>query len=678
MRDRSQYDHGPMGQSIARIVDASARVAGAGFLIGPTRVATCAHVVTAALGGDPEQRRAPTGLLSVDFPLAGELEPARISARVREWSPIRPNGTGDVAVLELVEPPPVPARVPPLRRAERPWGHEFRVLGFPDGMRDGVWACGEFRDKQGTRWIQLHGAPNGQAIVEGFSGSPVWDADVNAVVGMTVAADRGLLAATAYLIPIEDVLGIDPELLPNPYRGLKYFDERHAAFFYGREDDIVRLVDAVERRPLVAVLGDSGTGKSSLVRAGLLPRLRASGARIAEFRPAPNAAGRVSFAVALALLLYPELEPAEQLQQADALDALRRTGSLTIRSLAAELAERAGDTSPVLFLDQFEEFAANDRTAARELMRLLIALIEAESEFRPLRVIFTLRWQALGDLLTPETAGSTDAAIVSVAPMNRTQLRDAIVGPTAHAPGLYFEPGLVERILDDAGTEPGQLPLVESLLTELWEQRAGGYLTTEAYARLGGVTGAVTQAAERILAGFPGLADGERLRRLFTMLARPAGTSFARRAVALDELPPDIRVLVDRLARGRLLVLGQGVDGRPIVELAHQALIDHWPRLRTLLESDLEFLRWREYLDQQIVRWEASGRHRDLLPHGTVLADARRWLALRGADHSALQHEFVGRGRAARNRRRALAVVLIVLGIVATSLITVLLVQSSR
>jgi hypothetical protein len=674
MRNRSRMDQGPLGASIARIGN-DEQIAGAGFLVGPHRVVTCAHVVTAVLGGSPDDPRAPEGVLRVDFPLASATSPVRIHALVRKWLPIRPNGTGDIAVLELAGTPPPSIRVPPMRRPEQPWGHEFRVLGFPDGMKDGVWSTGEFRDLQGTRWLQLHGIANGQQIVEGFSGSPVWDAEVNAVVGMTVAADASHLVSTAYLIPIEDVLGVDPALLPNPYRGLESFDERHAEFFYGREEDIVRLADAVARRPMVAVLGDSGTGKSSLVRAGLVPRLRKEGALIAEQRPTPNVPGRTTFALAMAALLYPDLSAQEQLRQAETLDELRRTGGMTVRMLAAELAERAGPRSPVLFLDQFEEFAAEDQDAARELLRLLFALIGAESGFRQLHVVFTLRWQAMAEMLTTNAPDAIDAAIVSVAAMNRSQLRAAIVGPAAHAPGLYFESGLVERILDDAGTEPGQLPLVESLLTRLWQEREGGYLTTEAYARAGGVTGAVTRTAERAIAEYTGPAHEDLLRRLFTSLARTDRDGFSRRAVAHDQLPAAAHPLVDRLVRDRLLVLGQGVDGNPIVELAHQALIDHWPRLRAWLAADLEFLHWRDQLDQQILRWELSGRRRDLLFHGTLLADAQRRAADRGEDLSRAQREFVEAGRRARRQRRAIFTTLVTVGVLATSLTTFFLVR---
>src|SRR5882724_3051236 len=268
--------------AVVRVWARDDQVVGGGFLVGPDLVATCAHVVADAVGVDPYAADVPTASVRLDFPLA-RADSARIVATVERWSPIRDDGGGDVALLRLTSPAPLDARMPPVRRVEKLWDHGFWVQGFPDGQIDGVWSTGLIRGEQGTRWFQLQSTPGEQRIEGGFSGTPVWDAESGAVVGMTVAADRGD-TTTAYLIPIEQVLGLDPELLPCPYRGLRPFDEEHAATFYGRDAEIERLVQALRRRPVVAVAGPSGAGKSSLVRAGLLPRLRETGAGILDFR----------------------------------------------------------------------------------------------------------------------------------------------------------------------------------------------------------------------------------------------------------------------------------------------------------------------------------------------------------------------------------------------------------
>jgi hypothetical protein len=656
MTDETAADHGPLGRSVARIHAPSGRAVGAGFLVAPGLVATCAHVVTAALGGDPERDKVPAGAVRVEFPLTG-ADP--VTARVATWAPIRADGSGDVAVLRLAAP--VSGAVPPLRRVEQPWGHEFRVLGFPPRMTDGVWASGELRDRQGTGWVQLHGAAGGQPVGAGFSGAPVWDARARAVIGMTVAADADRSVSTAYVIPIERVLGGDPGLLPNPYRGLAPFEEDHAEFFHGRDEDIARLRDAIGRRPVVAVLGDSGVGKSSLVRAGLVPELLAAGARVARLRPTPGVPSRFALAIALSGLLRPDARGPELLGLAETL----------VNRFAGDpgpwLAGQLGAQAPLLFLDQFEELVAEDLSDARDLLGVVVRLATGT----PLRVVLTLRWAAVGDLLSEDTADVLDGAVVPVAPMGRAQLRAAITRPAERAPGLYFEPGLVDRILDDAGAEPGQLPLVESLLAQLWERQDGGYVTNAAYEWLGGVHGAVARGAERALAEFVGPGEPELLRQLFTMLVRPDEAGFSRRGVPVAQLSPGVARLAQRLSADRLVVIGAGADGAAVVELAHQALIDHWPRLRGWLDADLDFLRWRARLDQQLAHARTSRRPADVVLRGAELTEARRWLTDRGDEVAPDQRTFVRNSRRRRDRRVVASLAAAVVAIAATVAATV-------
>jgi len=132
-------------------------------------VATCAHVVADAVGADTYAAAVPNALVRVDFPLArGDSQsPVLIRARVEHWLPIRDDGSGDVALLRLAGPAPANARMPPLRRIEQPWDHDFWVLGFPEGVADGVWTTGLIRGEQGTRWCQLQSIP-GEQRIEGF------------------------------------------------------------------------------------------------------------------------------------------------------------------------------------------------------------------------------------------------------------------------------------------------------------------------------------------------------------------------------------------------------------------------------------------------------------------------------------------------------------------------------
>jgi WD40 repeat protein len=606
-------------------------VVGGGFLVGPGLVATCAHVVADALGADPYSPGAPDGPVRLDFPLTpdGADPPVLLDAVVQQWSPIADDGTGDMALLRLTGPPPPHARVPPLRRVDRLWDHGFRVFGFPTDRPDGVWSSGLIRGEQSTRWFQLQSTSGEQRIEGGFSGSPVWDVQSGAVVGMTVAADRGD-TTTAYIIPIDQVLGLDPALLPCPYRGLRPFEEEHAGTFFGREAEIDKLVDAVGRMAVVAVAGPSGAGKSSLVRAGLLPRLRAAGTPVVDVRAQPGA------------------------------------------DLAADLATELGALpapGSVVVIDQFEELAAVDPAGARRALEQVVRLTGTE----PVRAVLTVRWAALDQVVTPELMGALEKGTVLVAPMSRGRLREAILGPAERSPGLAFEPGLVDRILDDAGAEPGQLPLVESLLTDLWERREGGYLTLRAYMAAGGVAGAVAERAERAI-GALGPDAIENLRRLFTALARPDRDGrLVRQAVPLAQLPAEQRALLPALADGRLLVVGRaGAADAMVVEPAHQALIDHWPRLRTWLDADRAFLSWRDRVDGQRARWEAEDRADAALLRGAPLAEAAEWLPARARDVGPASQAYLDRSRARQRwevrRWRVVAAVLAVLGLAAAAL----------
>ncbi|HYH33127.1 MAG TPA: trypsin-like peptidase domain-containing protein [Pseudonocardia sp.] len=669
-----------------RVLSGDGTVIGAGFVIGPDLVATCAHVVADAAAADPYAPDPPHGTVLLDFPLVPGGGPGR--ARVHRWSPIAADGSGDIAVLRLDRPAPHGARMPPLRRVDALWGHGFRVLGFPDGLADGVWSTGRIRGEQGTRWFQLQGAPGDQAVVGGFSGSPVWDEETGAVVGMTVAADRSTATTTAYLIPIDQVLGLDPELLPCPYRGLEPFGEEHAAFFFGRDPELRRLREMVAGQPLVAVAGPSGVGKSSLVRAGLLPRERDSGTGIAEVRAAAAVAPAAALAAALAPLLQPPQAPA-------GLAARLASPERHVRTAAARAL--VPEPGVLVFVDQFEELAATEPDAARQLLLLLTELVGTDrADAAPMRAVLTVRWESLAELLTPDGAGpavpvdsvlDAGSALVTgavlVGPMDRGRLRAAVVGPAERAPGLSFEPGLVDRILDDAGSEPGQLPLVESLLTELWERRTGGSLTVAAYEAAGGVAGAVAKRAEELLAEFPDPGEQARLRRLLTLLAQPDRDGrFVRRPVPLAELAPDLRALVPRLVAGRLLVVQRVPDRGETLELAHQALIQHWPRLQRWLTDDRDFLAWRAQLDQQRERWEAADQDPGALLRGTALAAAGQWLPARAAEVSPADRDYLRRSRARQRRDvrrwRTVTAVLAVLVLAAGALAAVALERGNR
>lgn len=269
---------------LIRILNANGKPVGVGFLVAGRLAVTCAHVVSAAASqAEPPE-------VALDFPrLPGH---PRRTARLVQWDDIN-----DVAGLELLGDLPAGARSVRLVKADDLWGHNFRAFGFPAGYDNGVWASGRILDRDANGWLQVEDVKTtGYSVQPGFSGGPLWDEHEGSVVGMVVAADNRPGVRAAYGIPVSTLADIWPVLgeqaiPPCPYRGLFAFREMDAPLFFGREAFTERLLQAVERKPCVAVIGPSGCGKSSVVFAGLVPRLRAPAASLEHPSTIPISAG---------------------------------------------------------------------------------------------------------------------------------------------------------------------------------------------------------------------------------------------------------------------------------------------------------------------------------------------------------------------------------------------------
>lgn len=269
----------PPTSSIVRIKTANDAVVGAGFLVGTRRILTCAHVVTDALGIDDTPVK-PQASVHLDFPRV--TSGCLFTANIVRWRAPQPDNSGDIAGLELVEDPPLGAQATCLDQVENLWNHSFQALGFPRGQETGVWASGRLLSQQASNWIQIEDVKEtGYPIEQGFSGTPVWDTQLEAVVGMVVAEDRRRELKTAFAIPVDALISAWPDLIPprNPYKGLKAFTEQDKRDFFGRNaltNTLVKQVKSVLAREskgkherLLAVIGASGSGKSSVVMAGI-------------------------------------------------------------------------------------------------------------------------------------------------------------------------------------------------------------------------------------------------------------------------------------------------------------------------------------------------------------------------------------------------------------------------
>ncbi|MDL2076706.1 serine protease [Streptomyces sp. GXMU-J15] len=650
-------------RGIARFWSTDGEVTGTGFLIAENTLCTCAHVVASALGVPDTDLSPPSGPVTVDFPLLPEPS-ARVPTTVTHWRPVASDGGGDIALLS-VDPVPGTAAVR-LAGGTSVWDHPFRVLGFPLRTDNhGVWVDGRLRAPVGKGWTSME--PQGRAIGRGFSGGPVWDTEQGGVVGMTVAADTGAGASTAYLIPAAHLLGLDPALCPSPFRGLEAFREQDAAVFFARQADSARIAEALRDHPFVPVAGASGVGKSSLVRAGVLPLLRAAGYSVTDFAGQPDTDPVRTLGEALGAE-FPSVR-----DLARALGHDRETATL----LGAGVLRESGPAGHVILLDQFEETVGARPADARALLDVLLPMARAAHPGgRRLRVLATLRSASLEELVTGGRAEALSGTVQMIAPMTPEQLDEVVRRPIDAIPGVAFEPGLPELLVAEAGGEPGALPLVEFALAELWDRREHGRLTHAAYREIGGVEGALSRYADHQLTQVcksPGGPDEATARRLFERLARPVrGKEYARVARSFDQLPPELRAAAQALAGTRLLVISRDSSGRETVALAHEALVRQWPTLRGWLDESRDFLAWHEKLRGRVREWEESGRHEDLLLRGQELGAARGRAGVRAGELSQVEAEFIrlsGRyqRKSVRRGRTGMALVA-VLAVLAASL----------
>ncbi len=387
-----------------------------------------------------------------------------------------------------------------------------------------------------------------------------------------------------------------------PYRGLLAFEPDDCGLFFGREEVLSNLLHRLASERFVAVVGASGSGKSSLVRAGVIAAVRQ---------------GRLT-GVSDAGLMTPGANPADGL--------------------------RAVSDDDLLVVDQFEEAftACRDESLRRRFFEQLLAY--------PGTVLIALRADFYGHCVTHDgLAQRVSQSNVLLGPLAEDELRSAVVAP-AEAGGFTLEPGLVELVLRDAAGQPGALPLFSHALMETWARRDGRTLTLAGYREAGGVSGAIARTAEEV---YERCSDDERklMRRVLLRLTELGeGTEDTRRRVPLSELPSgpesptSVAGLIDTLTEARLLTLDVGT-----AQVAHEALIREWPRLRGWLNEDREGLMVHRHLTRSASEWRTTGRDPGELYRGARLAAALDWAAGRD-DLTAGERSFLDASRAAEER----------------------------
>ncbi|GAA6615430.1 CHAT domain-containing protein [Scytonema sp. NUACC26] len=433
-----------------------------------------------------------------------------------------------------------------------------------------------------------------------------------------------------------------------PYRGLFAFREEDAPFFFGRESFSQILVEAVHSKPLVAVIGPSGSGKSSVVFAGLIPRLRQEGHwRIISFRPG----SKPFHALAAALISQQELQTKfDQLEEITQLADYLRYEENSLHFVLQSILKKNPGTRLLLVADQFEELYTLCRDTQKRQV-FLDRLIEA-TNLSDFTVILTLRADFLAQSLSYRPfADALQYRDLKLGPMNREELQATVEKP-AGLFGVTLESGLTERIIEAVSASAGDLPLLEFALQELWAKQSNAQLLHATYNDIGGVKTSVASYAEQVYARL-NETEQEQARQIFLQLVRLGeGTGETRRLATREEVGNESWSLVIRLASERLVVTGRDeATGRETVEIVHEALIREWERLRQWIELDRDFRTWLQGLRSAMYQWHINGRDDDSLLRGKPLADAEEWLQKR-ANELISERIFIEASLGLRHRER--------------------------
>ncbi|CAK8711680.1 hypothetical protein KKHLCK_00680 [Candidatus Electrothrix laxa] len=634
---------------------------GAGFLVTPNHVITCAHVVNDALKQPQRNPDLPNMEVFLDFPLIKE-QPL-IQAKILHWYPVQEDSTvgelEDIAVLELLSETPLPTglRPAPVVVVAEQEGFltesKVRMCGFPAGVDHGTYANGTLQGKTAKGWVEIH--HRGDNLVEqGFSGTAVWAVGENAVCGMTVSVLKRRNAVVAYMIPASVLIAAFPEMEKlsrpaNPYRGLEAFREKDAKLYFGREQTITRLEQVIADQPFAAVIGASGSGKSSVVFAGLVPALRQTGDwLIAHCRPKNQPL--YELAACLIPLLYDD--PLMRSEITEVLNKKFSTGSITLTSLIRQICEKNGNQHFLLIIDQFEElFTLNPETKLiRQYINLLLECLHTEQ----FTVLCTMRADFFAAAVShPALAQALDSYAPIILPqLDEKGLRETVEQP-ASSLGVRFADGLVDLIIRDVGQEPGSLPLLEFCLTQLWERQEFREINHDAYKAIGGVQQALAHHADAVYGEFDE-EEREQLRHIFLKLVRPGqGTEDTRQVASVGQIDEEYRGLITRLADKRLLVTGRDEErGEETVEVVHEALIRRWQTLRQWVNEEREFLVWQEKLQVLLGQWEESRKDEGALLRGLPLDEALRWRGTHELHLADGEREFIEGSKSARKKQR--------------------------
>lgn len=448
-------------------------------------------------------------------------------------------------------------------------------------------------------------------------------------------------------------INLDLDRIVNPYKGLRPFQQADTTDFYGRESLINRLLARMEEnlpgKNFLAVVGASGSGKSSAVKAGLIPTLRGGAITgseswfIAEMTPGINPLRELESTL-LAISQYP----------VSGLGTVLRSGRDGLLKAAQAVAP---NSDVLLVIDQFEECFTLASEA--DCIKLLTLIAEAcETKGSRVHVIVTLRADFLDRPLGMSMFGDLlRRRIEFVLPLTPNELERAITGPVERM-GLEVDPALVERINADISEEPGALPLVQYALTEVFDRRSGRILSVSAYEKIGGVTGALARRADEVYNALSESGKAAARQMMLRLLTLGEGKEDTRRRAPLSELAavvPDAenrQTTLDAFTQARLLTFDQDQATRePVVEVAHEALIREWALLRSWLDDSRADVRQQRQLAVAAIEWGDSRRDDSYLLSGTRLSQFEEWAASTDLVLTPLERDYLAASTAERQRR---------------------------
>ncbi len=437
---------------------------------------------------------------------------------------------------------------------------------------------------------------------------------------ITITGDIGTLTITPELVEME----AHNLSLVNPYKGLRAFQQGDAKDFFGRDSLTEELLDSLRETEgtyrFLAIIGPSGSGKSSVIKAGVLPALRRGAVPnsehyyIVEMVPSTDALRELE-----AALLSIAVTPPENMTQ-----RLRETKSGLHELINTILPDDGSEF--LLLIDQFEEAftQTTDNVVRSHFLESLRYAVTAPNS--RIRVIITLRADFYDKpLLYPDFGALVRERTEVILPMNDRELERAIMGP-AERVGVRIEPALVQKMIEDVSSEPGALPLLQYALTENFERRTGYLMTLEAYIAAGGVLGALARRAEELY-GTMNDEQKEAVRQLFLRLVTLGeGAEDTRRRVLWSEMvftrdvDDPLQYVLDTYGKYRLLTFDTDPQTRePTIEVAHEALIRNWERLRGWLRDSREDLRVQRRLASAVMEYRNANRDASFLASGVRL-----------------------------------------------------------